>query len=293
MTNQSRIKDALLWPAPAKLNLMLNITSQREDGYHELQTVFQFLDYADSLEFSLRNDGEIHRLSGNESIQADEDIVVLAARVLQKEFGVTDGIDISVQKQLPIGAGLGGGSSDAATTLHALNYLWGLGLKTPQLAQLGLKLGADVPVFVHGFAAFAEGIGEQLQKVELEQPWYLVITPHVHVSTAEIFSTSELTRDCPAIKICDLLETRWQNVCTPVVVKRYPEVARVLRALGEYSESRMSGTGASVFAQFEKQEDAQNAMNKLAAAQSENNWSMFVAKGLNESPLVTFLNKLR
>jgi 4-diphosphocytidyl-2-C-methyl-D-erythritol kinase len=287
------VKDLLLWPAPAKLNLMLNITAQREDGYHELQTLFQFLDYGDLLEFSLRDDGKIHRLSGNEAIKADEDIVILAARALQQECSVSSGADISVQKKLPVGAGLGGGSSDAATTLHALNQLWGLGLETPQLAELGLTLGADVPVFVHGFSAFAEGVGEHLQKVELEQPWYLVITPHVHVSTAEIFAISELTRDCPAIKIADLLGGSWQNVCTPVVVKRYPEVAEALKALGEYSESRMSGTGSSVFTQFEQYADAEDVLNKLTAAQLKNNWSMFIAKGLNESPLVTFLNEYR
>lgn len=286
MTNEP-----LLWPAPAKLNLMLNITSQREDGYHELQTLFQFLDHGDLLEFSLRDDGQIKRLSGNEEIQPDQDIVVLAARALQQKYGISIGVDISIVKKLPIGAGLGGGSSNAATTLHALNHFWGLGLKTSELADLGLTLGADVPVFVHGFAAFAEGIGEQLQKVELEQPWYLVITPHVHVSTAEIFAISELTRDCPAIKIADLLGARLQNVCTPVVIERYPEVAEVLKALGEHAETRMSGTGASVFAEFEQYSDAEEVMKRLTSEQLKNNWSMFIAKGLNESPLVTFLNE--
>ena len=194
---------------------------------------------------------------------------------------------------MPIGAGLGGGSSDAATTLHALNQYWGLNLETSELADLGLTLGADVPVFVHGFAAFAEGVGEQLQKVELEQPWYLVITPHVHVSTAEIFAISELTRDCRAIKIADLLGARLQNVCTPVVIERYPEVAEALKALGEHAEPRMSGTGASVFAQFEQFSDAEEVMKRLTSMQLKNNWSMFIAKGLNESPLATFLNKHR
>ena len=285
------VENTLLWPAPAKLNLMLNITSQREDGYHELQTVFQFLDYGDSLTFNPRADGQIHRVSGNDEIKADEDIVVLAATALQQKYGVSQGVDIFIQKKLPVGAGLGGGSSDAATTLHALNQIWGLGLKTQELAELGLKLGADVPVFVNGFSAFAEGVGEQLHPVELKQPWYLVITPHVHVSTAEIFAISELTRDCPAIKIADLLEAPWRNVCTPVVVKRYPEVAEALNALAAYAEPKMSGTGASVFAQFEQYADAEEVMNKLTSTQLENKWSMFVAKGLNESPLATFLNK--
>lgn len=285
-------KESLKWPAPAKLNLMLSITGRREDGYHELQTLFQFLDFGDELEFEPTDDGLIRRLSGNESIDEGKDLVIMAARSLQKACAVPHGVGISIRKQLPEGAGLGGGSSDAATTLHALNIYWNLGLKTAQLAEIGLKLGADVPVFIHGFAAFAEGVGERLQAIELEQPWYLVITPHVHVSTAEIFATSELTRDSPAIKICDLLEAGWKNVCTPVVVKRYPEVAEALKSLGKHAESRMSGTGASVFARFETQSEAEEVMSKLAVAQSEGNWSMFVARGLNESPLITFLNKI-
>lgn len=277
------------WPAPAKLNLMLHITSQRDDGYHELQTLFQFLDMGDRLSFELRSDGLIQRSTGNEGIQADEDIVVAAARSLRESCGISGGVDISIEKNLPLGAGLGGGSSDAATTLHALNQLWGCGLGSSELAEIGLKLGADVPVFVHGFAAFAEGVGERLQKVALEEPWYLVITPHVHVSTAEIFAISELTRDCPAIKIADLLETRWTNVCTPVVVERYPEVAEALDILGEYAESSMSGTGASIFARFAHRQDADDVKDRLTATQLEKNWSMFVAKGLNESPLLTLL----
>ena len=285
--------NSVFWPAPAKLNLMLHITSQREDGYHELQTVFQFLDHGDSLAFQLRNDGQLHRVSANNAIPPEDDIIIRAAKAMQQVSGDTLGVDITIEKNLPIGAGLGGGSSDAATTLHALNHLWHLGLKNQQLAEIGLKLGADVPVFVHGFAAFAQGIGEQLEKVELEQPWYLVITPHVHVSTAEIFAISELTRDSEALKICDLLGARWQNVCTPVVVKRYPEVAEALNALSKYSEAKMSGTGSSVFAHFKQQSEAENVMNTLMSAHPDKGWSMFVAKGLNESPLQSFMNKLK
>ena len=284
-------KNVLIWPAPAKLNLMLSITGQRDDGYHELQTLFQFLDFGDELEFEQCDGAQIYRVSGNEGVEEDKDLIVKAAKSLQAEYGVTNGVGITIRKRLPEGAGLGGGSSDAATTLHALNVIWNLGLKTEQLAEIGLKLGADVPVFVHGFAAFAEGVGEKLQPIELEQPWYLVITPHVHVSTAEIFAISELTRDSAALKICDLLERPWRNDCTPVVVKRYPEVAKALDTLDEYSKSRMSGTGASVFARFETQSEAEDVMKKLAKTQLDNDWSMFVAKGLNESPLVTFLKK--
>jgi 4-diphosphocytidyl-2-C-methyl-D-erythritol kinase len=275
-----------VWPAPAKLNLMLHITGQREDGYHELQTVFQFLDIGDELVFELREDGEIHRISGNQSIAEEDDLVVRAARALQAETGCEQGVNINLTKILPLGAGLGGGSSDAATTLHALNQLWQLGLSTEKLVGIGLKLGADVPVFVHGFAAFAEGIGEQLTPVEIEQPWYLVITPHVHVSTAEIFQDLELTRDCPTIKIRDLPASGWDNVCLPVVAKHYPQVAEALKQLGQYGEARMSGTGASVFAAFDSRAEAQEVRAKLPEA-----WASFVAKGLNESPLMQLLNR--
>lgn len=285
-------ESALIWPAPAKLNLMLNITSQREDGYHELQTLFQFLDIGDDLVFIPRSDGKICRQAGHASFAEDEDLTVRAAKALQPFSGHNQGVDITIEKRLPVGAGLGGGSSDAATTLHALNYYWNLDLTVQQLADIGLKLGADVPVFVHGYAAFAEGIGERLQPVELKQPWYLVITPHVHVSTAEIFAISELTRDSQAIKICDLLETPWQNVCTPVVISRYPEVADALGLLGKYSKSSMSGTGASVFASFDQRSDAEDVMNKLQMEQPNKSWSMFIAKGLNQSPLMSFLKKI-
>lgn len=277
----------LVWPAPAKLNLMLHITGQRADGYHELQTVFQFLEVGDELSFELRQDGKISRLQGDESIAAEDDLVVRAAAALQAASGCRLGVDIHLDKQLPMGAGLGGGSSDAATTLHALNQLWNLAFSRQQLAEIGLKLGADVPVFIHGFAAFAEGIGEQLTAVEIEQPWYLVITPHVHVSTAEIFQDLELTRDCPTIKIRDLPASGWDNVCLPVVVKHYPQVAKALEVLGQYAQARMSGTGASVFAAFDSEAEAQEVLRKLPKE-----WTGFVAKGLNESPLVTLLGQL-
>jgi 4-diphosphocytidyl-2-C-methyl-D-erythritol kinase len=277
----------MVWPAPAKLNLMLHITGQRADGYHELQTVFQFLDYGDELRFEPRQDGKICRVLGLDSVPADEDLVVRAAKTLQQVSGCQLGVDIHLNKRLPMGAGLGGGSSDAATTLHALNRLWNLGLEQQQLADIGLKLGADVPVFVHGFAAFAEGVGEHLVPVEIEQPWYLVITPHVHVSTAEIFQDLELTRDCPTIKIRDLPASGWDNVCLPVVMKHYPQVAVALEELGQYAEVRMSGTGSSIFAAFDSETEAQAVRSKLPGE-----WSGFVARGLNESPLIQLLNSL-
>lgn len=277
----------LIWPAPAKLNLMLHITGRRADGYHKLQTVFQFLDVGDELRFECRQDDKVCRVQGDESVAADEDLVVLAASALQAASDCQMGVDIHLHKQLPIGAGLGGGSSDAATTLHALNRLWNLGLEIQELARIGLKLGADVPVFVHGFAAFAEGIGEQLTPVDIKQPWYLVITPHVHVSTAEIFQDLELTRDCPTIKIRDLPASGWDNVCLPVVVKHYPQVAEAMEVLGQHAEARMSGTGASVFAAFDSEAEAQAVRSELPEE-----WPSFVAKGLNESPLITLLRRL-
>ena len=277
------------WPAPAKLNLMLHITGRRADGYHQLQTVFQFLDVGDELQFRPRDDGQIIRTRGSAQFPPASDLAVRAARLLQQHAGCRNGVEIEINKRLPIGAGLGGGSSDAATTLHALNRLWRTGLSIEQLAHIGLKLGADVPVFVHGFAAFAEGIGEQLTPIELEQPWYLVITPAISVSTAEIFAASELTRDCPAIKIRDLFTSTWGNVCTPVVVARYPEVKQALEWLEGYAGAHMSGTGASVFARFEDQQAAEVVRASLQSSGS-GHWNAFVARGCNQSPLITFMS---
>jgi 4-diphosphocytidyl-2-C-methyl-D-erythritol kinase len=276
-----------VWPAPAKLNLMLHITGQRADGYHDLQTVFQFLDFGDELRFVPTQDGTIQRLRGADSVPGDDDLVVRAAQALQEVSGCGLGVTIDVNKRLPVGGGLGGGSSDAATTLHALNRIWGLDLGQQTLAEIGLRLGADVPVFVSGFSAFAEGIGELLTPIELEQPWYLVVIPQVHVSTAEIFQDLELTRDCPAIKICDLPRTGWENVCVNVVVKHYPQVGEALELLELYARARMSGTGASVFAAFTSKEEAQATRAKLPEG-----WVSFIAKGVNESPLLAFLGSL-
>jgi 4-diphosphocytidyl-2-C-methyl-D-erythritol kinase len=277
------------WPAPAKLNLMLRITGRRADGYHNLQTVFQFLDYGDGLRFKLRSDGEIQRLRGNEQIAPVHDLVLRAATLLQQYSGCTQGVEIEIDKHLPMGGGLGGGSSDAATVLHALNRLWGLRLSTQQLADLGLQLGADVPVFIHGFAAFAEGVGEQLTAIELEQPWYLVITPAISVATAEIFADPQLTRDSPAIKICDLFASGWDNAFTPVAAERYPEIKQALDWLSGYGDARMSGSGASVFAPFDSEEHAQRVQTELQLSEL-GHWQSFVARGCNQSPLLRFMN---
>ena len=280
------------WPAPAKLNLFLHITGRREDGYHLLQSVFQFLDYGDEIEFSLRDDGEIHRVNHVSGVNEAEDLSVRAAIALQKMAQLQQGVDITVHKHLPLGGGVGGGSSDAATTLVALNHLWQAGLSIDQLAELGLTLGADVPVFVRGQAAFAEGVGEKLQNLELPEPWFLVVKPEVHVSTAEIFSDPQLTRNSPAIKICDLQTGavdigELENVCEPIATKHYPEIKRAIEQLKRYGHARMTGTGACVFVAFDKEAEAQQALKELPE-----NLPGFVAKGMNQSPLKQKLAKL-
>jgi len=282
-----------VWPAPAKLNLMLHITGRRADGYHELQTVFQFLDLCDELQFETTSDGKVNRSEGPSFITAEDDLVVRSARALQQKSGTKQGVDIRVIKRIPVGAGLGGGSSDAAATLHALNRLWKLNLDVDQLADIGLSLGADVPVFVHGFAAFAEGVGERLQPVSIDECWYLLITPDVHVSTAEIFSDPDLTRDCPAIKICDLSTAGWDNVCVPVVTRRYPEVDKALNLLDCFSDAKMSGTGASVFARFDSQQEAEQVLVQLkTTADWGDNWRVFICQGRNQSPLFEFMKTI-
>ncbi len=288
-----------IWPAPAKLNLMLHITGQREDGYHELQTVFQFIDFSDELEFNLRSDNEINRYCDDFSVPENEDIIVRAASLLRKRYQSrysshkNFGVDISLKKNIPMGAGLGGGSSDAATTLVALNELWQMNFSIDELAEMGLSLGADVPVFVRGFAAFAEGVGEKLSPISLGENWYTVLIPAVHVSTKEIFSHPQLTRDCSAIKLCDLSRREWRNVCTPVVVNSYPEVSQAIDIIDEYSKASMSGTGASVFATFSTEAQANDVLQKIKENQTSKSWFSFVAKGLNQSPLLQIVGSQR
>lgn len=268
------------WPAPAKLNLFLHIVGRRADGYHLLQTAFQFLDYGDRLRFSPRDDGAIRRITPIEGIPEEQDLTVRAAALLQQAGGVTRGVDIAIDKRLPLGAGLGGGSSDAATALVALNRVWGLGLPRERLAELGLRLGADVPVFIYGRAAWAEGIGERLTPLTLAEPWYLVLVPPCHVSTAEIFAAPELTRNAPPLKIAAFLSGAGANLCEPVVRRRYPEVGEALDWLGKHAPARMSGTGASVFAAFPGEAAAREVL-----AQVPERWRAWVARGTNVSPL--------
>ena len=274
-----------LWPAPAKLNLFLHITGRRPDGYHCLQTVFQFLDIADRIRLTPTFDGEIRLLTPLPEVPPERDLTVRAARLLQTEAGVAQGVDIEVDKRLPLGAGLGGGSSDAATVLVVLNRLWDARLSADRLAELGLRLGADVPVFVRGYAAWAEGVGEVLTPVELAEPWYLVLVPPVTVSTAGIFSAPELTRNTPPIRIPDFLSGAGGNDCEAVVRARYPVVGQFLDWLKRFGRARLTGTGACVFAAFSDRTGAQRALDQLPA-----DWVGFVARGCNRSPLMQMLD---
>jgi 4-diphosphocytidyl-2-C-methyl-D-erythritol kinase len=270
------------WPAPAKLNLFLHVTGRRADGYHTLQTVFQFLDYGDELTFVVTDDGRVTRAEPVAGVAEDRDLTLRAARLLQESCGITRGVQIRLTKRLPIGGGLGGGSSDAATTLLAMNELWGVRLSRSDLASLGLKLGADVPVFIHGHAAWAEGIGEVLTPVEPEEAWYLVLVPPVHVSTAGVFGDPELTRYSPPLTIRDFHEGRGlQNDLEPVVRSRYPDVDRALRLLAEFGEPRMSGSGGCVFLKLRDADQGKQILERIPKP-----FTGFVARGLNRHPLL-------
>ncbi|MCQ4237977.1 4-(cytidine 5'-diphospho)-2-C-methyl-D-erythritol kinase [Stutzerimonas stutzeri] len=277
----------LTLPAPAKLNLMLHITGRRADGYHELQTLFQFLDYGDELVLRPREDGQIRLLTELPGVDHDSNLIVRAARLLQRESGCALGADIQLTKRLPMGGGIGGGSSDAATTLVGLDHLWNTRLGEDRLAELGLNLGADVPVFVRGRAAFAEGVGERLQPVDLPEPWFLVIAPQVSVSTAEIFADPELTRNTPAITVRSLLAGGGRNDCQPVVEKRYPEVRNALSLLNKFVQARMTGTGACVFGSFPNEGEADKVRRQLPATLPS-----FVARGRNVSMLHRSLERM-
>lgn len=271
-------------PAPAKLNLFLHITGRRTDGYHELQTLFQLLDYGDELTFTPRSDDKIQLLNPLPGVPDSDNLIVRAALALQKTCRVKAGVDIGLIKRIPSGGGLGGGSSDAATTLLALNHLWKLHLPLSQLAAIGLPLGADIPVFIHGQTAWAEGVGEHLTAVELPQMWYLVLCPKCHVSTAEIFNHKELTRDTPAITIRAFLGQGGKNNCQPVVEKLYPEVKKARQWLDNFSSAHMTGTGACVFARFDSEAQA-----RAVLAAKPGCWEGFVARGVNLSAAHTAL----
>lgn len=279
--------NTLTCPAPAKLNLFLHVTGRRADGYHLLQTLFRFIDLNDTLHFTLRSDGEVRRVNALDGVPAEQDLCVLAARLLQLECSCALGVDITLVKRIPMGGGLGGGSSDAATTLLALNKLWNLGLPRARLMQLGLTLGADVPVFVFGENAFAEGVGEQLQAFALPEAWYVVLFPPVHVPTAKIFTHPELTRDTNSITIRalpigqNLSTVGWlSNDLQSIVCKLYPEVAQYLAILGKFAPAMMTGSGACVFAEFVSQAEAQKVLLQLPKEMRG-----VVAQGLPHHPL--------
>ena len=269
-----------VFPAPAKLNLFLHVVGRRQDGYHLLQTAFRFIDYGDELSFVVRADGLIHRSTALEGVPAEQDLSVRAAQALQQATGCHEGADIGVVKRLPMGGGLGGGSSDAATTLIALNRLWRTGFTRERLQQLALTLGADVPVFVFGENAFAEGIGERLQALQLPPAWYLILVPELAVSTAEIFSAAELTRNTNAITIAAFSVGQGRNDLEPVVCRRYPQVARHLEWLRQYGDARMTGSGGCVFCSFDREEHARRVVSELPA-----DMRGFVARGLDRHPL--------
>jgi 4-diphosphocytidyl-2-C-methyl-D-erythritol kinase len=272
------------WPAPAKLNLFLHVTGRRADGFHTLQTVFQMLDLCDELWIEPTVGGGISRPEGPEWIAPERDLVVRAARLLQAESGTGMGAEIRLRKRIPTGGGLGGGSSDAATVLVALNRLWGLDWPARRLAELGLKLGADVPVFVHGRSAWAEGIGEILTPVATPAAWYLVVCPGCVVSTATVFADPELTRDSPETTISGFLSAGARNDCEPVVRRRYPAVAAALDWLRRQNEARLTGTGSCVFSAFDSEAAAQALLADLPEG-----CTGFVTRGLTHSPLLARL----
>jgi 4-diphosphocytidyl-2-C-methyl-D-erythritol kinase len=283
------------WPAPAKLNLFLHVIGRCEDGYHELQTLFQLIDLCDSIGLRVRQDGLIQRLAGPSDVPAEQDLAIRAARALQQHTGVGLGADVQVRKSIPAGGGLGGGSSDAATVLLALNRLWGTGLPGEVLAQLGLRLGADVPLFVGGVSAWGEGRGERLQPMSLPTRWFVIVHPGCAISTAEIFQAPELTRNSPPIRIRAFAPGETCNVCEPPVRTRYPDVAAALDWLDAQLDAqapsgdarvraRLTGTGACIFAGFEREQDARGIAERVPAS-----WHSFVARGLDRSPLHALL----
>ena len=260
---------------------MLRITGRRSDGYHNLQTVFQFIDQQDQLDFRLRDDGKIALLSELSQIPDHDNLCYRAARKLQSLNETSFGVDIKLHKKLPMGGGLGGGSSDAATTLVALNHLWGLGYTSSDLKKIGLSLGADVPIFIHGRAAWAEGVGEEMSEIAPPESWYLVLQPPCHVSTADIFRQPDLTRNSPRIKIRAFLQGNNRNDCLPVVRRRHPEVAEAMDWLNRHADARLTGTGACLFAAFAERRQAEKVLDQLPAGLEG-----FVARGLNRSPLL-------
>ena len=271
------------YPAPAKLNLFLHVVGRRADGYHLLQSVFRLIDRADTVHLELRDDGRVVRDGNLPGVPEDRDLTVRAACLLQEHAPAGAGVSIRLDKVLPMGGGLGGGSSDAATVLLALNRLWQVNLPRETLQRLALQLGADVPVFVFGQTAFAEGVGEILRPLSAPPAWYVVLMPPVQVPTAAIFAAPELTRNSPPLKIARFSAGMGHNDLQPVVVSRYPEVARHLEWLGQFGEARMTGSGACVFASFGTESAARDVLRQLPQTMQG-----FVARGLDRHPLHGF-----
>ena len=269
------------WPSPAKLNLFLYITGRRDNGYHELQTLFQFVDFGDDISISVHDRSNQVTISPEiPGVATQDNLIWKAATALQQYSNTQFGADIELKKVLPMGGGIGGGSSNAATVLVALNFLWQLNLSDDELAEIGLKLGADVPVFVRGFAAFAEGVGEQLCPAHPEEKWYLVVKPQVSIATVDIFTHPNLTRNTPKRALTTLLEQEYGNDCEKIVRMLYPEVDKQLSWLLQYAPSRLTGTGSCVFAEFSSKKEAESVLEQLPDTASA-----FIAKGRNLSPL--------
>lgn len=275
------------WPAPAKLNLMLRITGRRDDGYHLLQTVFQIVDWCDWLTFHPVEGERVFLKRAMPGVPEEQDLTVRAAKLLQQETGCKLGVCIEVEKNLPMGGGLGGGSSDAATTLVVLNRLWNLGLPLERLMSIGVSLGADVPVFVNGCSAWGEGVGEVLEKIILPQQWFVIVKPDCHVVTKEIFCAEGLTRNSKSITIADFMLGQQNNDCLSVVRELYRPIDEALTSLSGFGSAKLTGTGACVFAQFEDYSVAKGAVDALAGK-----WEVYLAKGVNVSPLQQKLNNI-
>lgn len=299
------LNKSVTFPSPAKLNLFLHVVGQRDDGYHELETLFQFIDYSDTIKISITKNSNIELLTPIDGVLNEDNLIIKAARLLQKHIVHKQqtpiyGAQISIDKVLPMGGGLGGGSSNAATILVALNALWQSNFTHDELAEIGLTLGADVPIFVHGFSAFAQGIGEQLTPVSPDECWYLVTKPDVSISTARVFTSKDLPRNTSKIiskdfsidyKDEDLFSSttpNYHNDCQTMVIKHYDQVANLLAWLIEYVPSRMTGTGACIFSRFSSQQEACELQAKLPIGISS-----FVAQGLNKSPLCSVIEQLK
>ena len=275
-----------VWPAPAKLNLFLHITGRRPDGYHDLQTLFQILDWGDDLRFIVNDSGRISRSVELDSVPESEDICLRAAHLLKSRAGVKQGVKIDLVKRIPMGAGLGGGSSDAATVLCALNRLWACGMTNGQLAALGLELGADVPVFVNGFSAWAEGRGEKLQAVSLGARYYVLVFPGIKISTADVFCHESLKRDSAQVQSAMFEPDRGRNDCEMVALLMYPELEKVIEDMSEWGRPRMSGTGSTFFLSFDHKKTAINAASEL-----ECRYNVRLVGGVDRSGLLDRLSE--